>query len=452
MQVRDRIRELRRVRASDLRPSPKNWRTHPVEQQDALKGLLAEIGYADALLARELQDGSLMLVDGHLRAETTPDSVVPVLILDLTESEADKLLATLDPLAAMAQGDPGKLDQLLRTVQTGSEAVAQLLSDLAEANGVIPPDAPAAEDPGAQPDRAAELQAKWGTAPGQLWLVPSAATPGKEHRLLCGDSTDTPSVQLLLNGQKPDMLHTDPPYGISIVTPKEGLAAADPSGGSKPFGSTGNAASPGGVAFGTTQKGPRTESRSGEAAPRLGTDLDGPKSKNQIIHSNVYPVIEGDDKPFDPTPLLGFATVVILWGANYYADRLPVSSCWICWDKREDITRNSFADGELAWCSRPSPVRIFHHLWNGLHKGSQHGERRSHPTEKPVALFAEIGRMYAEKGLWVDLYAGTGAQLVAAEQTGAVCFACEIEPLYVAVALERLAGMGLAPSLSPGSP
>ena len=71
MQIRDRIKELRRVRASELLPNPKNWRTHPVAQQDALRGVLAEVGYADALIARETPEG-LMLVDGHLRAETTP--------------------------------------------------------------------------------------------------------------------------------------------------------------------------------------------------------------------------------------------------------------------------------------------------------------------------------------------------------------------------------------------
>src|SRR3972149_5815743 len=79
MQIRDRIKELRRVRASDLKPNPRNWRTHPSGQQDALRGVLAEVGYADALLARELADGTLMLIDGHLRAEPTPDAVVPVL-------------------------------------------------------------------------------------------------------------------------------------------------------------------------------------------------------------------------------------------------------------------------------------------------------------------------------------------------------------------------------------
>ena len=140
MKVRDRVKELRRVRAGDLVPNPKNWRTHPASQGDALKGILAEVGYADALLARELPDGSLMLVDGHLRAETTPDLIVPVLILDVNEAEADKLLLSLDPLSALAEANKDALDSLLREVDTGSEALSQMFADLAQAEGITPPD------------------------------------------------------------------------------------------------------------------------------------------------------------------------------------------------------------------------------------------------------------------------------------------------------------------------
>jgi len=133
MQIRNRVRELRRVKAADLVPNPKNWRTHPKGQQDALRGILAEVGYADALLARELPDGSLMLVDGHLRAETTPEQEVPVLVLDISEAEADKLLLSLDPLAALAETNAVALDALLREVDTGSEGLQQMYAELAEA-------------------------------------------------------------------------------------------------------------------------------------------------------------------------------------------------------------------------------------------------------------------------------------------------------------------------------
>jgi hypothetical protein len=139
MQLKDRIKELRRVKPSELIPNPKNWRTHPEAQKNALKGVLAEVGIADAVLAREMPDGELMLIDGHLRAETTTasgDQEIPVLVLDVTESEADKILLTLDPMAAMAGADSQLLDTIMRDVQTESEAVADLLDKLAQENGL----------------------------------------------------------------------------------------------------------------------------------------------------------------------------------------------------------------------------------------------------------------------------------------------------------------------------
>lgn len=134
MQIRDRIKDFRRVRADSLRPHPRNWRTHPQAQQDALRGVLAEIGYADALVTRELADGSLELLDGHLRAELTPEQMVPVLVLDVSEDEALKLLATLDPLAAMAETNAEVLRGLIDDVTTDNAAVRGLLDSLAKEN------------------------------------------------------------------------------------------------------------------------------------------------------------------------------------------------------------------------------------------------------------------------------------------------------------------------------
>ena len=130
MQIRDRIKELRRVPASELRPNPKNWRKHPDAQRDALRGLLADVGYADALLARELPDGSLELVDGHLRAETTPDALVPVLVLDIDEQEATKILLTHDPIAAMATADQQQFTELLSSVQFEHEGVTEMMAQV----------------------------------------------------------------------------------------------------------------------------------------------------------------------------------------------------------------------------------------------------------------------------------------------------------------------------------
>ncbi len=168
MKIRDRIVDFRRIPAKELIPNPRNWRTHPKAQQEALKGLLAEIGYADALLARETPQG-LMLIDGHLRAETTPDTEVPVLVLDLDEQEALKLLATLDPLAAMAGADNDRLEAILKQVDTDSDAVTAMLARLAKGHGIDLSGEEKDVDAEPQIERADELRKKWGTERGQVW-------------------------------------------------------------------------------------------------------------------------------------------------------------------------------------------------------------------------------------------------------------------------------------------
>ena len=132
MKIRDRIKELRRVAAGELKPNPRNWRQHPEAQEAALRGVLGEIGYADALLARELPDGTLELIDGHLRAGLDPAQKVPVLILDLDEAEATKLLAVHDPLAAMAEVDEEAMGKLLAEIATESEGLQAMLDELAD--------------------------------------------------------------------------------------------------------------------------------------------------------------------------------------------------------------------------------------------------------------------------------------------------------------------------------
>jgi ParB-like chromosome segregation protein Spo0J len=151
MKLRDRIKELRRVKASDLLPNPKNWRTHSPQQLDALRGALAEVGWADAALARETPQG-LMLLDGHARAEIAPDAEIPVLVLDVNETEADLILATLDPLAAMAGTDASKLDELLQELKPQSEALQEMLADMRTKEGL---DAGDDLDTGYQPEDSA---------------------------------------------------------------------------------------------------------------------------------------------------------------------------------------------------------------------------------------------------------------------------------------------------------
>ena len=127
--IRDRIKELRRVPAGELEANPRNWRAHPSSQRAAMRGILAEIGYADALIARETDDG-LELIDGHLRKEVTPDQEVPVLIVDLDDEEAKKLLVVLDPVGTMAEADVGHLRDLLGEIEGHNDEMKTLLDQI----------------------------------------------------------------------------------------------------------------------------------------------------------------------------------------------------------------------------------------------------------------------------------------------------------------------------------
>jgi hypothetical protein len=111
--IRNRIKSHRRVRAGDLLPHELNYRLHPDGQRAALEALYREVGFARSLLAYELPDGRLKLIDGHLRRDLDPDMEVDVEILDVTEDEARALLLSIDPLAALAQTQEQLHDRLL---------------------------------------------------------------------------------------------------------------------------------------------------------------------------------------------------------------------------------------------------------------------------------------------------------------------------------------------------
>lgn len=110
--IRNRIKEHRKVRAGELLVHEWNFREHDERQKAALAGIYAEVGFARSLLAYELPDGRLKLIDGHLRRDLDPDMEVDVEVLDVSDEEARKLLLTIDPLAALAH-EQGQLRQRL---------------------------------------------------------------------------------------------------------------------------------------------------------------------------------------------------------------------------------------------------------------------------------------------------------------------------------------------------
>lgn len=134
---RNRIKEIRLVKASDIIGAPWNWRSHPESQKDQIVASIEELGFFDPLDTRELPDGSLQLFDGHARTDLInsrigPDTLVPCVVTDLTEEEAKKAILLKDPISAEATIDKEKLDALLAEVETQSKPIKDLLDKLAK--------------------------------------------------------------------------------------------------------------------------------------------------------------------------------------------------------------------------------------------------------------------------------------------------------------------------------
>ena len=384
MKIRDRIKELRRVKASELLPNPKNWRTHPVAQQDALKGILAEVGFAGAVLVRELDDGSLMLIDGHMRAETTHDQEIPVLVLDVDEAESDKLLATFDPIAAMAESDPHALDALLRNVDTGSEALQKMLAELADGAGLY-------QDKKVVEDEVPEPPADPITKPGDLWIL-------GEHRVLCGDSTKAEDVGRLMAGAKADLWLTDPPYNVDYTgKTKDALKVENDSMSDKNF----------------------REFLVGCFSQAFETMK--PGASYYIWHSDSegynFRGAVHDCKQKVRQCLIWKKNTLVMGRQDYQWKHEPCLYGW-----KDGASHGWYTDRKqttILEFDRPS-------------------RSLEHATMKPVALISyQIGNSTAPQGLAYDPFLGSGTTLIAAEQLGRKCYGMEISPAYCDVIVHR---------------
>ncbi len=157
-------------------------------------------------------------------------------------------------------------------------------------------------------------------------------------------------------------------------------------------------------------------------------------------------MIVGDDKPFDPAPLLALrADAYVLFGANHYADKLPAATGWVVWDKREGMEPTQQGDAELAWTTLPGPVRYYRHRWHG--GGSRLRENRAsrptlyttHPNQKPLGLMIWLLERIDPSWLIVDPFAGSGTTLVAAKALGRRALGIELEDKWCELAASRLA-------------
>jgi DNA modification methylase len=412
--VRDRIVELRRVRAGDLVPHPNNYRDHSGAQRATLRAALEEIGHADALIAMRLPDGRLMLINGHMRADIDPDADVPVLILDVSREEADKLLLLMDPLAEMAQRNADRIKALLATVQTQSDALRELFRRTAGERiwQMVHPDDVREAD--VSQDQVTELRDKYGTELGQLWGAGS-------NLIKIGDSTDQDVVADLWRAGELRIrtLWTDPAYGVSYADKNQYLNAID---------------------RGNRIQRPIANDHVPGRAPAVfcaALKMALPYAEKA---ASAYATVPGG--PLLPKFIAAFEE------AGF---GLRSSLVWV---KQQFVIGRSdynLAHELLLYGWRPNGGRHFFtddRTQSSVFQVDKPHVSALHPTAKPISLIARMLENSTRRGeLVYDPFLGSGSTLVAAHQLGRVGYGCELDPGYAAVALERLSLLGLKPEL-----
>jgi hypothetical protein len=151
--------------------------------------------------------------------------------------------------------------------------------------------------------------------------------------------------------------------------------------------------------------------------------------------------LQGDDEPFDPSPFLRFPKV-ILWGALHYANKLPNSTSWLVWDKRDGVASDDNADGELAWSNIGGPLRIHRQLWKGICRAGRENIAtqgdKLHPFQKPVSLMRWCISLVPDAQIILDPFAGSGSTLLAAKEQNRQFIGIEIEERYCEIAAKRM--------------
>lgn len=204
---------------------------------------------------------------------------------------------------------------------------------------------------------------------GEIWTLGA-------HRLMCGDSTNTDDLKRLLGEVTPDLIYTDPPYGMSAV------------------------------------------SSSGVLKEKYKTDIHG--DEDNTIAINAFKLCQ----------LLFTKSRQVWWGANYYTECLPSSECWLVWDKNNGMSDQT--DCELAWSNYRSVVRQFTMV--------SEKQNRIHPTQKPCKLFADIVTRMKKKDTYnnvLDLFGGSGSTMIACEQMGMKSFTMEYDPHFCTEIIAR---------------
>lgn len=364
---------------SSLKPNPKNPRK---ATEGAIKELANSIkGNPKFFEARPIllsdRTGELVIIAGERRSEAAAllglDMVPTILVPGLTEAQEEEILIRDNTHA-------GKWDEA-KLSQWGKEQLQSW-----DVEGVRwPKTENEVRDDDFDPDKETETRCK----AGDIWQL-------GRHRLMCGDSTKREDVAALVGGAKLELALTDPPYGIKVVI----------------------------------TNGERNGMISAGWGAGLGED-------------SVFHPIKGDDTTetarLSYDVMKAFTKEQIIFGGNYFTGFLPPKPCWVVWDKLNGDS--VFADAELAWTSFERGIRLFPWMWNGMQRQGDRkteGTKRVHPSQKPVGLFVRILEEFSKEGDSVlDLFAGSGTTIIAAEQTNRVAYLMEYETFYCDVILSR---------------
>lgn len=354
---------------------PRNRNKHSKEQIDRFCKLLKTYGMRWPILVSE-QTGVIKAGEGRLLAALKlgmPEVLVSYQDFESTEIEYGFGIAD-NAIAAWAELDLASIHHDIGDL--GPDFDIELLgmdNFVVEPADKLPPGSDEDEVPTPK-ESICKL--------GDIWQL-------GRHRLMCGDSTNIQNIELLMNNQIMDMIFTDPPYGMNENTER---AKA---------------------------------------------------SRGFLAKANDFNKILGDENTDVAKEICGIAQqisdVVILWGANFYCHSLPETSNWLVWDKRveENLTDDN-SDCELAWVkTTKSSVRIFRHLWKGMIKGSEQGQKRVHPTQKPIALAEWCFSKYGNPRTVLDIFGGSGSTLIACEKTDRQCFMLELDPYYCDTIIAR---------------
>jgi DNA modification methylase len=386
---------------TQLLANPKNWRIHPKAQQDALVGVLAEVGWVQDVI---INNRTGFVVDGHARVALaiSAGERVPVVYVDLSEKEESLILATLDPLSSMAGMDEDLLAELVGTLEVSDTAVQALLDELAgnkPKTGLT--DADACPPPPATPV----------TAPGDLWLL-------GEHRLCCQDSTNPETVKRLLGERKPQLMVTDPPYGVELDSEWRDRAGLNGHGPAQ-----------------ASYMKRRTE---GHTNTTISSDTRADWSEAFALVPSLQVAYVWHASKFTREVLDGLLRIgflhhqQIIWNkgrtvltrTHYWFQHEP---CWYV-RKKNAPWFGKAGENSTVW-DVASPKFIM---------GDSKEEKFDHPTQKPLELMRRPILNHTVKGAALyDPFLGSGTTLMAAEVSERVCYGMELDPKYCDVILTR---------------